>query len=862
MKFPFRKKDKEPKVNQPQPNEPTEVTEVEAAVVETTPGSVTINLIASDINLDDFKKETEEAVKPVQERIEKLEKQETSKQKVEAKQPKTKPVKVKKLKPRKKKIDIVKLVKTRIEKYSNIFELKVAKLIERHKKEVKLIHTWLPNMKKKLDKKLAELIKNYEKQVELIKKQETNVELRKNKLANLKKHYEFNKHNTLFVFEQRLKFISALTQKRIEKANRKLQMGLFKVKEKFLVFIFNQDQILKNLEFKKETLAFNKKVLAIVHKFKRSSHKTPNTVLTKELNKDKLVNQTFNKISLKIKQDKLKAKQKALAQQKALLKNQPKSKDKPLSAYQANKTPYAVEMHHISKSFHKGQLLALDDVTLKVAKNEIHAIVGENGAGKTTLMSILFGQIPADEGKVYVNGQLSKIKTPDDATKNGIGMVHQHFKLVNVYSLLDNIILGAEKTKNGFIDRSAAIEKINKITKAYNLKLNLDTKVRYASVGEQQTTEIVKLLYRDADILIFDEPTAVLSDIEIAGFLKMLKEFKRLGKTVILITHKLNEVEAVADRVTVIRKGCVVDTVVMKKTNQNKLANMMVGEKLVLSKNNVRDLKYSTRPVVCNIENLYANKISQPKVLALKGLNLKIHAGEIVGLAGIEGNGQTELALIIGGLLKNKVRGKVEIYNELTNVKLDALKTSTDKLYRHGLTHVPEDRLKYGLVLDETVAINTVLPRINEDPFTVLGMLNHKAINGYTKNLLFQWDVRGANNGKALARSLSGGNQQKLVIGREISRPHCFSIYVQPTRGLDLGAIQNVHKQIMEDAKKGVGVLLISYELDEILAISSRIAVINDGKITFHALRHKTNRQEIGRYLGSNAKSVSKKGNK
>ena len=539
-------------------------------------------------------------------------------------------------------------------------------------------------------------------------------------------------------------------------------------------------------------------------------------------------------------------------------KNKDVKQNKPLSLYEANTSKYAVEMLNITKTFNNGQLVANDNLTLKIQKNEIHALVGENGAGKTTIMSILFGTLPYDSGKIIINGKEQILSNANDAKKNGLGMVHQHFKLVNVYTLLDNIILGAEMTKHGFLDRKSARKKIEKLSQEYNLPVNLDTLSINASVGEQQRTEILKLLYRDADILIFDEPTAVLSDEEIKGFLKMVLEFKKQGKTIILITHKLNEVKAVADRASIIRKGKLIKTVDVSKVTEQDMSNDMVGYKLVLTKNNVKDAKYDERPVVCDIKDLNAYKLAQPKVLALKDFNLKIHEGEILGLAGIEGNGQTELALVLGGILKNRVTGSVTIYNIKSKTKIDVIDSKIKTLYDNGLCHVPEDRLKYGLVLDETVAINAVLPQIDKHPFTVFGFLNKKQITTYAKSIINEWDVRGANDGKAKARSLSGGNQQKLVIGRELSRPHNFAIFVQPTRGLDLGAINYIHQRIIEDAKKGTAILLISYELDEILSISTRIVVIDSGKIVYDSPAFKTNRTTIAKYL-SHSTSVVKK---
>ena len=416
--------------------------------------------------------------------------------------------------------------------------------------------------------------------------------------------------------------------------------------------------------------------------------------------------------------------------------NKKNNQEKTVSLYEANDTKYAVEMLNITKTFNGGKLIANDNLTLRVEKNEIHAIVGENGAGKTTLMSILFGILPYDSGKIIVNGNKLDTITAETIKANGIGMVHQHFKLVNVYTLLDNIILGSEMTKRGFIDRKSARAKIEKLASQYKLDVDLDVKSINASVGQQQRTEILKLLYRDADILIFDEPTAVLSDQEIEGFLKMLLEFKKQGKTIILITHKLNEVMEVADNITIIRKGCLVRTVKKTTTNETKIANDMVGHELVLAKNDYKDQDYMKRPIVCEIKNVTVPKISQPKVNALNNFSLTIHQGEIVGLAGIEGNGQTELSLILGGLLKQKVTGEVYIYNPETNQKINVLDTSVSKLYKNGLCHVPEDRLKYGLVLNETVAINTVLPEIDRYPFTRFGFTNNRQISKYARSII------------------------------------------------------------------------------------------------------------------------------
>ena len=555
----------------------------------------------------------------------------------------------------------------------------------------------------------------------------------------------------------------------------------------------------------------------------------------------------------KIKEQKPQKEQKVQKEQSLKLDGAKHVIDQANLDYVNNKSPYAVELLSITKTFNDGALKANDHLTLRVKKGEIHALVGENGAGKTTIMSMLFGVVKPDQGLIYVNGKETHFKSPNEASAAGIGMVHQHFKLVNAFTVHQNIILGAEKTKAGFIDYKKSRAKIEQLMKRYDLEVELDSKVIAVSVGQQQRTEILKLLYRDANILIFDEPTAVLSDKEIAGFLDMLLEFKKQGKTIILITHKLDEVKKVADQATIIRHGQSIETVDVKKTKVQDIANAMVGRNLVLNVNDA-DAVSKDKPVVVSVKNLCANKVSQPKVRALNNLNLDIRQGEILGIAGVEGNGQTELALILGGLLKNKVTGDVKIYNPRTRVETNVLKTSVNKLYTvAGVAHIPEDRLKYGLVLDETVAMNTVLPQINNAPFSRGGFINQNAIDRYAQEIIRDWDVRGANRGRALARALSGGNQQKLVVGRELTRKHTFAIFVQPTRGLDMGAIQFIHEKIMEDARNGNTVLLISYELDEILAISSRIAVMNHGKIVFEAPAKQVTREIIGKYISRGA---------
>jgi simple sugar transport system ATP-binding protein len=523
------------------------------------------------------------------------------------------------------------------------------------------------------------------------------------------------------------------------------------------------------------------------------------------------------------------------------------------------KQDLAVQMINITKTFGGGKIFANKDVNLNVIRGEIHAIVGENGAGKSTLMSILFGLYKPDSGTILVNGKQVDFKTASEAQEFKLGMVHQHFKLVNVYTLLENIILGAEITRHGFLDKKTAASKIEELSKKYNLPIVLEKKVYDASVGEQQRVEILKLLYRGADILIFDEPTAVLSDEEIKGFLKMLHEFKKQGKTVILITHKLNEVIQVADRATVIRRGMVVQTYDVKKINTSVLATAMVGKKLETFTNKMLDKTFDDAPVVLDVKNLTITNQVHRTLDKIKNLSLKIHEGEIVGIAGIEGNGQSELALAICGLLKPK-SGEILFYKDKNKI-INVESASVKELYKDkGIANVPEDRHKYGLILDDTVAMNTVLQMLSEKPFSRYGFINRREIAEYSKHVCNLFDVRGTAGGKSYARALSGGNQQKLVLGREIMRKHKLIVLVQPVRGLDIGAINFIHQKIVEDAKNGAAVILVSYEIDEILDVATRVLIMDEGKFVYDKPTKFTNKQLIGHYLSRATSVIDKEG--
>lgn len=542
-----------------------------------------------------------------------------------------------------------------------------------------------------------------------------------------------------------------------------------------------------------------------------------------------------------------------------------------------DRSAYALEMIDIHKSFNNGKIKANIGINLAVVKNEIHAIIGENGAGKSTLMSILFGLYEQDRGDIYINGKLVKLKSSKDASKYNIGMVHQHFKLIDNYRVIDNIILGVEKTKWGFLSKSASRKKIQNLIKQYNFNVDLNAMVSSLTVGQQQKVEILKVLFRDPEILIFDEPTAVLSDNEISSFLEILKEFKNQGKTIIIITHKLYEVKKVADVATIIRKGTYVGTIDVKKTPVNVMAELMVGRKLVESKNNLStttnevvlevnklDLTFiplfdwyvlrfekTIRKIFNLIKGLLLHKktisqkasVKKPKKSEPITVSFKVKKGEIFAIAGVEGNGQAKLAEYLSGLKLAKSR-------TITFLEKDISHYSINNRNRLGISHVPEDRHKHGLVLDQNCRKNVVNNLINKHPFSVAGLVVEYEIAQYANAIIEKFDVRGSANGTAMARTLSGGNQQKLIVGREISKPHKLLIMVQPTRGLDVGAIEYIHQRIIEEKQQENTVVLISYELDEILALADTIAVISKNSIVGVGDKNTMTRQKIGELIG------------
>ena len=497
---------------------------------------------------------------------------------------------------------------------------------------------------------------------------------------------------------------------------------------------------------------------------------------------------------------------------------------------------YAIEMVNITKRF--PGIIANDNVTLQLRRGEIHALLGENGAGKSTLMSVLFGLYQAEEGFIRKDGEVVTINNPNDANALGIGMVHQHFKLVECFSVLDNIILGVEDTKNGFLQRDKAREKVMALSQKYGLQVNPDALVEDISVGMQQRTEILKMLYRDNEILIFDEPTAVLTPQEIEELLQIMRNLAAEGKSILFITHKLNEITAVADRCSVLRKGKYIGTVDVKDCTKADLSRMMVGRDVEFA---VQKQESHPGDVILEVKNLtVASKLS--KKHAVDDVSFTVRAGEIVCIAGIDGNGQTELVYGISGL-ESPVSGSISLHGK------DITHAPIRKRSTMGMSHIPEDRHKHGLVLDYTLEDNLVLQRYFEPEFTKGGFLRRKNIRTYAQRLIDDYDVRSSQGPVTIARSMSGGNQQKAIIAREIDKDPQLLIAVQPTRGLDVGAIEFVHKQIVAQRDAGKAVLLVSLELDEVMTVSDRILVMYEGRIVGQLDPKKTTVEELGLYM-------------
>ena len=498
--------------------------------------------------------------------------------------------------------------------------------------------------------------------------------------------------------------------------------------------------------------------------------------------------------------------------------------------------PYAIEMVNITKRF--PGIIANDNITLQLRKGEIHALLGENGAGKSTLMSVLFGLYQAEEGVIKKDGKEVKINNPNDANDLGIGMVHQHFKLVQCFTVLENIILGVESTKGGVLQMDEARAKVKALSEKYGLQVDPDAKIEDITVGMQQRTEILKMLFRDNEILIFDEPTAVLTPQEIEELMVIMNNLREEGKSILFITHKLNEIKAVADRVTVLRRGKYIGTVDVASTSKEEMSRMMVGRDV----NMVVD-KEPAKPgdVILKVENMtVASKMHSNN--AVKHVNLEVHEGEIVCIAGIDGNGQTEFVYGLTGM-EPLVEGKITLCGE------DITKSSIRQRSKN-LSHIPEDRHKHGLVLDYPLEYNMILQRYFSPDFSNgAGFLKRPEIRTFSEKLIDQFDVRSGEGPVTIVRSMSGGNQQKAIIARELEKNPELLIAVQPTRGLDVGAIEYIHKQLIAQRDAGKAVLLVSLELEEVLGVPDRILVMYEGEIVGEFDPKKTTREELGLYM-------------
>jgi len=528
---------------------------------------------------------------------------------------------------------------------------------------------------------------------------------------------------------------------------------------------------------------------------------------------------------------------------------------------------YVIEMLNITKEF--PGIRANDDITLRLRRGEIHALLGENGAGKSTLMSVLFGLYQPEKGVIKKDGEVVRIKDPNDANMLNIGMVHQHFKLVEVFTVLENIILGVEPNKMGFLQKKEARKKVLELSERYGLKIDPDALIEDISVGMQQRVEILKMLYRDNDILIFDEPTAVLTPQEIDELMQIMRSFAAEGKSILFITHKLNEIMAVADRCTVLRKGKCIGTVDVKDTDKAKLSRMMVGRdvEFVVSKD-------AAKPgdTVLEVSHLTVPSKSH-KNNAVKDVSFQVRAGEIVCLAGIEGNGQTECVYALTGLEKPSA-GMITLKNEpivfigrkrgkQNAAELAKAKTVLMPIRQRsklGMSHIPEDRQKFGLVLDYSLEENLVLQRYWEPAFQKNGFIRKDSVRQYAEKLIQQFDIRSGQGPITTARSMSGGNQQKAIVAREIDKDPEVLVAVQPTRGLDVGAIEYIHHQLISARDHGKAVLLVSLELDEVVNVSDRILVMYEGEIVGEFDPKTTTTGELGLYMaGAKRQSAERK---
>ena len=500
-----------------------------------------------------------------------------------------------------------------------------------------------------------------------------------------------------------------------------------------------------------------------------------------------------------------------------------------------------ISMKDIVKKF--GDFTANDHINLTVHKGEVHAILGENGAGKTTLMNVLCGLYKPTSGQIYMNGKEVNFSSPKDAIDMGIGMVHQHFMLIQPFTVTENIILGVEPTKGLVVDKKTAREKVLELSERYNMKIDPDAKIEDISVGMQQRVEILKVLYRGADVLILDEPTASLTPQEIEGLMEIIQHLTADGKSIILITHKLKEITASSDQCTIIRQGKYIDTVKVEEVNENELAAMMVGRDVNFR---VEKTEQEAGEVVLEVHNIHARDYRGVEIL--KGLNLTVKRGEIVGLAGVDGNGQTELVEILTGLRKAD-QGEVKILGK------DVFNATPKQTFDAGISSIPADRQKHGLILEFSNEDNMILQHYNEEPYAKGGFYNRKAIRSHASELMEKFDIRPRGTEGAPSGNLSGGNQQKVIIAREVSNDKDLLIAVNPTRGLDVGAIELVHKHLVDLRNSNHAVLLVSFELDEIMSLSDRIEVIFDGQITGTVAGKDADEKELG-YLMAGGKNA------
>ena len=497
---------------------------------------------------------------------------------------------------------------------------------------------------------------------------------------------------------------------------------------------------------------------------------------------------------------------------------------------------YIIEMLNIRKEF--PGIVANDDITLRIKKTEIHALLGENGAGKSTLMSILFGLYKPEAGVIKLRGKEINISDPKTASHLGIGMVHQHFKLVEDFTVLENIILGAETVKNGFLKMDEAKKKVMELSNRYKLYIDPDAKVSNITVGMQQRVEILKMLYRENEILIFDEPTAVLTPQEIDELMDIMKEPSKEGKSLIFITHKLEEIKKVADRVTVLRRGKCIGTYNVEDVTKESLSEMMVGRKVQFT---VDKKDITPGETIFEVKNLSMKTKGSTKN-TLNKISFKVRKNEIVCIAGIDGNGQSELVYALTGI-RHFDEGQILVHGE------DWTKKSIRYRNSHGMSHIPEDRHKYGLILEYSMAYNLILQTYFTDRFQKRGFLKNDSIHEYADGLIKKYDIRSGQGAQTVTRSMSGGNQQKVILAREIDKDPSIMIAVQPARGLDVGATEFIHKKLVEQRESGKAVLLISLELEEIMNLSDRILVIYEGELVGDLDPKKTTIQELGLYM-------------